>query len=119
MGGVRGRPSRAVPGAQVRLGRRRFADVVDRQLDLFAEDEAALLAEAAETDAAWTAAPREESEERYGDYQLVVDAVADRLADLRDHYASALDDATADGYRDAFNRAATKRFGRFASALRD
>lgn len=103
----------------MRLGRRRFADVIERQLDLFAEDEAALLDEAATTDAAWTTAPREESEERYGDYQLVVDAVADHLAELRGHYASALDERAADEYRAAFNRAATKRFGRFASALAD
>jgi hypothetical protein len=101
----------------VRLGRRRFADVVERQLDLFAADDAELLEEAAEADAAWTTAPREESEERYGDYQLVVDAVADRLADLRDRYAATLDDSTAGEYRAAFNRAATRRFGRFASAL--
>jgi hypothetical protein len=103
----------------VRIGRKRFSDVVERQLDLFAGDEAELLDEAAATDAAWTSAPREESEERYGDYQLVVDAVADRLSELRDHYAAALDEATAEEYRAAFNRAATKRFGRFASALAD
>jgi len=103
----------------VRLGRRRFADVVERQLDLFAEDESELLNEAAEKDAAWTSAPREESEELYGDYQLVVDAVADRLAEIRDHYAAALDESTAEEYRAAFTGAATKRFGRFASALAD
>ena len=103
----------------MRLGRKRFADVIERQLDLFAADEADLLDEAATTDAAWTTAPTEESEERYGDYQLVVDAVAERLAELRDHYASALDEAAADEYCAAFNRTATKRFGRFASALVD
>ena len=101
----------------MRLGRRRFADLVERQLDLFATDEAALLEEAVEADAAWSAAGRDESEERYGDYQLVVDAVGERLAEVRDHYASALDESTTDEYRDTFNRAATKRFGRFASAL--
>ena len=78
----------------MRLGRRRFVDVIERQLDLFSADEAELLDEAAASDAAWTSAPREESEERYGDYQLVVDAVADRLAEIRDHYASALDEST-------------------------
>ena len=103
----------------MRLGRRRFADVIERQLDLFSAEEAELLDEAAESDAAWTSAPREESEERYGDYQLVVDAVADRLAEIRDHYASALDESTAEKYGAAFNRAATRRFGRFASALAD
>jgi hypothetical protein len=96
---------------------RRFVDVINRQLDLFAADEAELLGEAVEADAAWTNAPREEAEERYGDYQLVVDAVAGRLVDVRDFYASSLDEATADEYRAAFNRAALKRFRRFAAPL--
>ena len=99
------------------LKRSRFHDLVERQLVLFEEDERELLEEAAATDAAWTSAPREESEERFGDYQLVVDTVAERLADLRDHFAATLEDRTAVDYRAAFNRAATKRFGRFASAL--
>ena len=49
------------------LRRSRFRDVVERQLDLFAEDEAELLREAEEADAAWTRADRQESEELYGD----------------------------------------------------
>src|SRR3989442_15614737 len=53
------------------LRRGRFGDLLRRQLDLFELDEAPLLREAEEADAAWTNAPREESEERYGDYQLV------------------------------------------------
>jgi len=101
----------------VRLGRRRFSDLVERQLDLFAAEETELLDEAAQADAAWGSADREDSEELYGDYQLVVDAVGERLADIRDHYASALGESTAGEYRQTFNRAATKRFGRFASAL--
>jgi hypothetical protein len=101
------------------LGRRRFADVVDRQLRLFAEDENELLEEAAAADAAWTNAPREDAEERYGDYQLVVEAIADRLGEVRDHYASSLDEAGAAEYRLTFDRASRKRFRRFAAALGD
>jgi len=99
------------------LGRRRFADVVDRQLRLFAEDENELLEEAAAADAAWTNAPREDAEERYGDYQLVVDAIADRLSAIRDGYASSLEGRSHDEYRRAFDHAATRRLGRYASAL--
>ena len=99
------------------FGGSRFREVVQRQLVLFAEDEAALLEEGNAADRAWTAAAREESEELFGDYQLVVDAIGERLYDIRESYAGTLDEATADDYREAFNRAAVKRFRRFASFL--
>jgi hypothetical protein len=99
------------------LGRRRFEDLVRRQLDLFEADEAPLFEEAEEADAAWTRAPREETEERFGDYQLVVDAIAERLFDVRETYATSLDERTAERYRDAFNRAAVKRFRPYAALL--
>jgi hypothetical protein len=101
------------------LRRSRFHDLVTRQLDLFAVDEADLLEEAEEADAAWTNADREETEERYGDYQLVAEAIGERLYDVREAYASTLDDSAADEYRDAFNAAALKRFRRFAGFLED
>lgn len=97
----------------------RFRDLVARQLDLFAEDEGELLAEAEEADAAWTRAGRDSAEELYGDYQLVVDAIGERLYDLRETYAATLDDASADEYRSTFDRAARKRFARLASFLED
>ena len=99
------------------IGRRRFHDLVQRQLDLFAADEAELLAEGQEADAAWTKADRDETEEHYGDFQLVVDAIGERLYDVREAYASALAEDAADAYRAAFNAAALKRFRRFASFL--
>lgn len=99
--------------------RGRFTDLVSRQLDLFAEDEAELLEEAREADDAWTVAGREEAEELYGDYQLVVDALAERLLDVRETYAHTLDGGVADEYREEFTRAARKRFGRYAGLLDD
>jgi hypothetical protein len=99
------------------LRRRRFHEVVQRQLDLFAADEAPLLAEAEEADAAWTKATAEASEELYGDYQLVVDSVGERLYDLREAYAASLDEGTAAEYRVAFNRTALRRFRRLAGFL--
>lgn len=98
-------------------GRSRFRDLIERQLDLFAADEAPLLTEADEADAAWTNASAEESEELYGDYQLVVDSLGERLYGRREAYAASLDEGTAEEYRDAFNRAALKRFRRFAGFL--
>ena len=94
-----------------------FDDLVRRQLDLFAEDEAELLSEAQEADDAQTQADRDEAEELYGDYQLVVDAIGDRLLELREAYAATLEDDAADGYRAAFNRGASDRFRRYSSLL--
>jgi hypothetical protein len=102
------------------LRRSRFRELVERQLDLFAADEAALLEEAQDADAAWTSADRDETEERYGDYQLVVDAIGERLYDVREAYAATLEDgATAAEYRNAFDSAAGKRFRRYAGFLED
>jgi hypothetical protein len=95
----------------------RFEELVRRQLDLFEDDEHVLLTEAAEADAAWTTATAEDSEELYGDYQLVMDAIGERLHDVRESYAAALDDGPAEAYRAEFNRAAKKRFGRYAAFL--
>jgi NTP pyrophosphatase (non-canonical NTP hydrolase) len=97
----------------------RFDELADRQLSLFAEDDADLLAEAGEAEEAWNAAGRDEAEEAYGDYQLVVDAIADRLLDIRETYAATLDDDAVEAYRKAFNRIATRRFRRYSSLLAD
>ena len=97
--------------------RGRFGELVERQLDLFATDEAELLEEASAADDAWSRSPKEETEERFGEYQLIVDALADRMYDVREAYAATLDDETAEEYRSAFTRAATKRFRRFATLL--
>jgi hypothetical protein len=94
--------------------RRRFHDLVERQLDLF-ESETELLEEVAKADAAWTDADAVETEELYGDYQLVVDAIGESLYDIRETYARSLDDETAREYRIEFNRAVESRFGRYAS----
>jgi hypothetical protein len=101
------------------FGRGRFGDLVRMQLDLFASDEATLLAEADEADSSWTHADAEESEELYGDYQLVVDAIADRLYEMREAYAATLGGDAADDYRAAFNRGAAKRYARYTSFLED
>ena len=97
--------------------RERFGELVRRQLDVFATDEAGLLEDAAAADAAWTNADADETEELYGDYQLVVDAIGERLHEVREAYAESLDEETAREYRTSFDRAARKRFGRLASLL--
>ncbi|HJR96007.1 MAG TPA: hypothetical protein VJ807_11295 [Gaiellaceae bacterium] len=97
------------------LRRARFHKLVQRQLDLFEVDEADLLEDADESDAAWTNAEADVTEELYGDYQLAVDAVGERLYEIRESYARSLDEPTAREYRIAFNRAVESRFGRYAT----
>jgi uncharacterized protein YukE len=93
------------------IGRRRFGDVVERQLDLFAEDEAGgLLAEVRETKTKYDHAPRDEAEEAYGDYMDVLDAVKDALADMRDRFARTLEGDAVEEYESSFERAARKRW---------
>jgi hypothetical protein len=103
----------------MRLRRGRFDELVGRQLALFGQDEAALLAEADEADTAWVRAGRDEAEESYGDFQLVVDAIADGLLELREAYAATLDEHGADEYRRAFHAAVARRFKRYASLVSD
>ena len=96
-----------------------FADVVRRQLDLFAREHGELIREAASAEAAYDRAARDEAEERYGDYADLVEIGTEALADLRDAYAASLDEATVDTYETAFNRAVARRFPRFALEIRD
>jgi hypothetical protein len=98
--------------------RGRFHELVERQLDLF-ESETELLDDAAAADSAWSRASADESEELYGDYQLVVGAIGERLYDIRETYAATLGDDVDAEYRRAFNRAARKRFGVLAAFLEE
>ena len=95
----------------------RFHDLVRRQLDLFAEDEADLIEEAEEAERAYDRAAREDAEEAYGDFQLVLEAGAERLAELRDTYAATLDENAAEEYAETFRRAALRRFPGFVGDL--
>ena len=91
--------------------RSRFADVIARQLDVFAEDEAhGLLEEVREAKAKYDRAERDEAEEVYGDYVDVIEAATEALADMRWRYVATLDVASAEEYEAAFNRAVQKRW---------
>ena len=48
-----------------------------------------------------------------------MDEVAERLLDVRESYAATLEAETAEEYRAAFNRAASKRFRHYATLLED
>jgi hypothetical protein len=94
--------------------RRPFADVIARQLDVFAEDEArGLLAEVREMKERYDRAAREDAEEAYGDYVDVVEAATEALADMRDRFARTLDESVVEEYERAFNRAVQRRWPPF------
>jgi hypothetical protein len=94
--------------------RRRFADVISRQLDLFEEEQRGLIEDCVAAERAYDRADRDEAEERYGDYMDLVETGTELLADLRDHFAATLDEEAAEEYEEAFNRAVAKRLPRFA-----
>ena len=103
----------------MRLGRARFGDLIQRQLDLFEREHGGLIEDCLEAERAYVSAPRDEAEERYGDYLDLVETGTELLADIRDHFASTLDDDTAEEYEDAFNRSVVKRFRRFALEIEE
>ena len=95
----------------------RFVDLIERQLDLFAGEHAGLIADVEAALGAYDRAPRDEAEERYGDFLDLVETGTDELVELRDNYASTLDEDAAEEYREAFNGRARKRMPRFGLEL--
>jgi hypothetical protein len=96
----------------VSFRRDRFGELVRRQLDLFALDEADLLREAIDAERAYDDADREDAEEAYGDLQLVFQAIGEQLEELRDTYAATLEGDARHDYERSFDRLAAKRFPR-------
>jgi hypothetical protein len=94
------------------FGRRRFAPLVESQLDVFVQDHGDLVEAARQRLADYDRADRAEAEERYGDYVDAVDEGADLLAEIRDGYARTVDDP--DGYVRTFNRAVARRLPELA-----
>jgi hypothetical protein len=91
------------------FGRNRFGDLIARQLDIFGEENAELLAEIVEYRARWRRASREGAEAAYGDEQDRVDWAAEALSGLCDRYAATLDEETEAEYRRAFTKAVRRR----------
>ena len=98
----------------MRLRRARFADAIDRQLDLFERENRGLIDDCIAAERSYTSADRDEAEERYGDYVDVVETGTQFLADLRDHFARTLEPEAAERYEREFNRAVGKRLRPFA-----
>jgi hypothetical protein len=97
--------------------RGRFVELVERQLELFATEHAALIRDCEAALDAYNGAPRDEAEERYGDYVDLVDAARDALLEYRDGYARTLDGDAAEEYEEAFNQLVRRRLPRFGLEL--
>jgi hypothetical protein len=93
--------------------RARFADVISRQLDLFARERAGDIEETQRRLDLYNAADRDEAEELYGDYVDSVDLVKDFLEEIRDTYSRPLDEETGEVYEREFERALARRWPRF------
>jgi hypothetical protein len=92
----------------------RFAELINRQLDLFEQEDAEFLARVEEAERAYDRAGRDDAEEVYGRFQELVEFGTETLAEMRDGYAATLDANAAEGYVEAFNDAVRRRLPRFA-----
>jgi hypothetical protein len=92
--------------------RRRFASVINAQLQLFEQEHRDVIVDVRERLAAYNNAGRDEAEELYGDYVDAVETGTEILADLRDYYAASVEDA--DAYCAEFNRTVARRLPPFA-----
>ena len=99
------------------LRRRRFDDLIARQLNLFAEAHIDLLQEIDEHRTRWRTATRDGAEEAFGDEQDRIDWAAEELAELFFQYAATLDDATEADYQSEFSRSIRRRFNPLADAF--
>ena len=96
-----------------------FEDVIRRQLDLFEQEHADLIAECEAAERAYDAAGRDEAEERYGEYLELVETGTEHLAALRDNLASTMTEAAAEDYEAEFNRAVFDRLPRFGLEIEE
>ena len=99
--------------------RKRFRDVVTRQLAFFEQEDGDLLEGVDRALDKYNRADRDEAEELYGDYQLAIEAATDRLAEFRDAYARTLDEDDAEQYVDEFNRSVADRWRALALTIEE
>jgi hypothetical protein len=92
----------------------RFAELIESQLDLFEQEDAAFLARVEQAERDYDRADREDAEEIYGRFQELVEFGTETLAEMRDAYAATLDEEAAEDYSAEFNAAVHRRLPRFA-----
>ncbi|HEY6584046.1 MAG TPA: hypothetical protein VIZ29_04285 [Gaiellaceae bacterium] len=91
----------------------RFSELIERQLHLFEQEDAEFLASVEEAERSYDRADRDDAEEAFGRYQELVEFGTETLVEMRDSYASTLDDDAATDYVAAFNAAVHRRLPRF------
>ena len=99
--------------------RKRFGEVIERQLAFFEEEDGDLLDDVDRALDKYNRADRDEAEELYGDYQLAIEAATDRLAEFRDAYARTLDEDDAEQYVQEFNRGVVDRWRALALTIEE
>jgi hypothetical protein len=96
-----------------------FTELIERQLDLFEEEDADFLARVDAAERAYDRADREDAEEIFGRFQELVEFGTETLAEMRDTYARTLDDDAAEEYVGEFNQRVVTRLPRFALEIDD
>ena len=99
--------------------RKRFREVIERQLRFFDEEDGDLLDDVDRALEKYNSADRDDAEELYGDYQLAIEAATDRLAEFRDAYARTLDEDDAEQYVYEFNRSVVDRWRALALTIEE
>lgn len=97
----------------------RFAELIDRQLDVFEREDADFLERVEDAERAYDRADSEDAEEAYGRFQELVEHGTEALAEMRDAYAATLDDESEEEYVAEFNAAVHRRLPRFALEIDD
>lgn len=97
----------------------RFSELIDRQLDLFEQEDAEFLARVDKAERDYDQADRDVAEEAFGRFQELVEHGTEALAEMRDGYAATLDEDAADEYVAEFNAAVHRRLPRFALEIDD
>ena len=92
----------------------RFAELIERQLDVFEREDADFLARVDEAERDYDRAERDDAEEVYGRFQELVEHGTEALAEMRDAYAATIDSDSGDDYVVEFNAAVHRRLPRFA-----
>ena len=88
--------------------------MIESQLDLFEQQDAAFLARVDEAERAYDRADRDEAEEVFGRFQELVEHGTEALAEMRDAYAATLEPESAEEYSAEFNGAVHRRLPRFS-----
>src|SRR4029453_12526069 len=99
--------------------RRRFREVIERQLAFFEEDDFDLLTDVDRRLEKYECADRHRAGALYGDNQLTIEAATDSLAELRDAYARTLDEEDAEQFVREFNDAVVDRWRDLALTIEE